>query len=304
MANRINILVTGGEGMLGSALAGQAVHFPHFNVRALGRATLDVRDLQAVTAQKDWVRGGWIIHCAALVNVEGCARDPEAARATIVAGTQHIVDLAAAAGARLAYPQSFLVYDGASNPIAEDETPRPLSFYGALKYEAEQLAEAALAEALIIRMAGFFGGGARDKNFVGRIIPAMHAAMLRGETRFEVGTRVWQPSWTDDLAFNTLHMIARGCAGRYQMACQDAGSFAEIADEIVQALGWQNRLEIVAVDPAAVTTDELGRRPDAAVLSCARLTAERLNLQRYWRPTLHAYLQTEFFDRYRLEPGS
>lgn len=301
MTDRIPVLVTGGQGMLGSALAQEATRFPRFDVQAPGRDALDVRDAAAVAGWEDRVRGGWIVHCAARVDVEGCAREPEAARRTIVEGTANVAALAQAAGARLLYPQSFLVYDGRTNPIPENETPRPLSFYGELKYEAEQVVLAAVPDATIVRMAGFFGGEAADKNFVGRIIPAMHAAMLRGETRFDVGTRVWQPTWTRDLATNTLLLLTQGGSGHYQMACHGEATFADIAETIVETLGWSARFTIAPVDASAVSGNELGRRPDRAVLSCDRLKAERLDLQRDWRSTLIAYLDHPFFDQYRLE---
>ncbi len=301
MADTIPVLVTGGKGMLGSALAEEASRFPRLDIRAPGRDELDVRGPAAFAPWADWMQGGWIVHCAARVDVEGCAREPDAARATIVEGTRNAVEAARRAGARFLYPQSFLVYDGRTNPIPEDEEPRPLSLYGELKYEAERVVLATMPDATIVRMAGFFGGEAGDKNFVGRIIPLMRAAIERGETRFEVGTRVWQPTWTRDLAANTLHLVSQGASGRYQMACVGQATFAEIAEEIVRAFGWSDRLAIVAVDASAVSGNELGRRPDKAVLSGARLDAEDRNLQRPWRATLHAYLDHPFFDQFRLE---
>lgn len=303
MPNKVSVLVTGGEGMLGSAIARQAAAFPRFDVRAPGRADLDVRDPAALATWAEWVSGGWVVHCAARVDVEGCAREPAAARATIVDGTRNAAKLAAASNARLLYPQSFLVYDGLENPISEDAEPKPLSYYGQLKFEAEQIVREILPAATIVRMAGFFGGEAADKNFVGRIIPVMHAAMLRGETRFEVGTRIWQPTWTEDLAYNTLHLVSKNATGLYQMACVGHATFAEIAQEIVLALGWSGRLAIVPVDAASVAKAELGRRPDIAILGCDRITAENMNLQRPWRATLQAYLDHPFFDQFRMEPN-
>lgn len=302
MTARTKLLVTGGKGMLGSALFEEASRAPRFDVRAPGRDELDVRDAEAVNRWAGWIEGGWIIHCAARVDVEGCAREPEAARETIVGGTANIADLAARTGARLLYPQSFLTYDGHPNPIPEDEPLRPLSFYGELKRDAEAVVRDRVPNALIVRMAGFFGGGAADKNFVGRIIPPMFAAIGRGETRFEVGDRVWQPTWTRDLAANSLHLVERGASGSYQMACVGHATFAELAQEIAVALGWTGHLDVVSVDASRVSQNELGRRPDAAVLSCARLHAEHANLQRPWRATLHAYLADPFFDQFRLEP--
>ncbi|WP_324740322.1 sugar nucleotide-binding protein [Tsuneonella sp. CC-YZS046] len=297
----IRLLVTGGKGMLGRALAEHVASLSGATFSAPGRDELDVRDADALLNAASQARGGWIAHCAATVDVEGCAREPDAAREIIVEGTRNVVRAARAAGARLFYPQSFLVYDGASNPIPEDETPQPLSLYGKLKLEAEQVIRAEMDDALIVRMAGFFGGEEIDKNFVGRIIPAMAAAMERGETRFDIGDRVWQPTWTRDLAENSIQMMLADKRGIYQMACHGQASFAELAQEIVAALGWEDRLRIERVEAASVSGNELGKRPDIAVLSCTRLREDRLDLQRDWRATIHAYLRHPYFDRYRLK---
>lgn len=297
----IRLLVTGGRGMLGRAFAEQSALLPGVTTWAPGREEVDVRDAAALLTAAKQAEGGWIAHCAARVDVEGCARDPEAARATIVDGARNAVRAARAVGARIFYPQSFLVYDGGANPIAEEEEPRPLSLYGALKYEAEQIIRAECDDALIVRMAGFFGGEEADKNFVGRIIPAMFAALERGEREFGIGDRVWQPTWTRDLAENSLQLMLADKSGLYQMACHGQASFADLAQEIVNALGWGDRFRVNPVDAASVSKNELGKRPDVAVLSCARLRAEALDLQRDWRATLHAYLRHPYFDRYRLK---
>lgn len=297
----VPVLVTGGKGMLGREFAAEAQWHGGVAIDAPGREELDVRDAAAMMARAASVEGGWVVNCAAKVDVEGCARDPDTARAIIVDGTRNAVALAKAAGARLFYPQSFLVYDGATNPIPEAETPRPLSLYGQLKFEAEQIVLDAMDDALIVRMAGFFGGEDKDKNFVGRIIPVMFDAMQRGDAVFKVGDRVWQPTWTRDLATNSLHLMLAGATGTWQMACHGQATFAELAHEIVTALGWSDRFAIETVDATLVAQSELGRRPDVAVLSCARLKAENMDLQRDWRATLHAYLRHPFFNQYRLK---
>ena len=286
--------------MLGRSFEHEITAFPGCAARAPGSEELDVRDRSAMQAAVSDAQDGWVVHCAALVNVEGCAREPDVARAVIVDGTRNAIELARAANARFFFPQTFLTYDGATNPIPEDEVQRPLALYGEYKLEAQRLVEDAFgSDALIVVMAGFFGGEERDKNFVGRIIPHMHGAILRGETTIKIGDRVWQPTWTRDLAFNSLHLMLRDCRGFYQMACHGEASFAEIGQEIVLALGWSDRLTVEPVDAASVSANELGRRPDRAVLSCARLQAERLDLQRDWRATLHAYLRHPEFDQYR-----
>ena len=298
---RVPVLVTGAGGMLGFAFAEHGASHQAFDVRSVPRPELDVRDADAVMSWAKWVEGGWIVHCAATVDVQACARNPEAARAVLVDGSRNIAALAKAANAKILYPQSFLVYEGGKDTIAEETAPAPLSLYGALKWEAEQTIRAAQPGALVIRMAGFFGGEAADKNFVGRIIPAMHRAMVGGAEVFEVGDRVWQPTWTRDLAENSLYLMQRGREGVYQMASHGCAAFHEIAALIVEALGWADRLRIRPVSASAVAAAETGpeRRPERAVLECARLRGENADLQRDWRSTLNAYLASPYFDQYR-----
>lgn len=290
--------------MLGSAIAEVAATDGGFALRVHARRDLDVCDEKAVMAQAEGLAGGWIVHCAAMVDVKRCAADPDAARAVIVDGTRNIAALARASGARLLFPQSFLIYDGGDGLIEETTAPAPLSLYGALKLEAETVVLETLDDPLVIRMAGFFGGGAIDKNFVGRIIPAMHRAMTNGETVFPVGDRVWQPTWTRDLAENALHLFHLNAGGCYQMASHGQATFHEVAAEITAALGWNGRLRIEPVSSALVAGDEAGpeRRPDRAVMACERLRREGRDLQRDWRATLNAYLTHPYFDQYR--PGA
>lgn len=108
----------------------------------------------------------------------------------------------------------------------------------------------------------------------------MKDAIDRGETRFSVGVRRWQPSFTEDLALNCLLLVARNAHGSWQMACQGDASFAEVAEVIVAALGWQDTLAIDHVNPGAVGANELCRRPDAAVMKMTRIRASGLDLQR------------------------
>ncbi|MGZ5280311.1 MAG: sugar nucleotide-binding protein, partial [Pseudobdellovibrionaceae bacterium] len=294
------ILITGAHGMLGNSFRTQlAQKFPQTEVAVLGHAQLDVRNPAEVLKWKDWIQGGWILHCAALVNVEGCARDPQLARDTIVEGTRNVVDLALAANAGVLYPQSFLIFAGSEEPIPEDQTPQPLALYGQLKLEAETLIREKVTKSLSVRMAGFFGGLEKDKNFVGKIIQQMAQKIEAGEKQIAIGDRVWQPTWTDDLALNSLALINAGKVGLYQMACHGTASFFELTQEIVKNLGWQNKIQVTPVSVEAVTTNELGKRPGRAELSCSRLKQDGLDLQKSWRDSLKEYMSHPYFEQYR-----
>lgn len=294
------VLITGGQGMLGHAFEQQIQrHLPNFEVRAPGKNELDVSDASQVSSWTEWVRDGWVIHCGALVNVERCEVEREQAKQVILGGSINVSKMAREAGAKLLYPQSFLIYSGRSNPIKEDEEPQPLAFYGELKKEAEAQILEICADALSVRMAGFFGGGARDKNFVGRIIPAMKKRIDAGLSEMEVGDRVWQPTWTEDLALNSLYLLARNSSGVYQMACHGSASFYDVAVTILESFGWSDRLRLRKVSSAVMRARESGARPDVAILSCHRLREENADFQRPWQGSLREYLSQPYFNRYR-----
>ena len=294
------ILITGAGGMLGNSFATSLANYlPHVEAAALSHDQLDVRNRKDVLKWQNWLNGGWIIHCAALVSVEGCASNPDLARETIVEGTQNIIDLAKDSGAGVLYPQSFLIFDGSDLPIPEDEQPRPLALYGRLKMEAETLVKKGVERSICVRMAGFFGGQHRDKNFVGKIIQEMARKIKNGESSISIGDRIWQPTWTDDLALNSLMLVCAEKTGVYQMACHGTASFYDLTKEIVNQLNWQDKIQVVKVSVEDVTAQELGKRPSRAELSCQYIREQGLDIQRPWAEALHEYLKAPFFDQFR-----
>jgi dTDP-4-dehydrorhamnose reductase len=299
-SDKPRIIITGANGMLGKAFVQKLeLLYPELEVKALARSDWDVTNPEKIAELSSWVGKGWIIHCAALVNVEGCAKEPDLAREVIVGGTSNVVKIAAASGARILYPQTFLIYDGADNPITEETPPYPLSLYSSLKLAAEGIVRAQSPNNLIVRMAGFFGGEEKDKNFVGKIIPTIHQLILSGQKTFSVGDRIWQPTYTSDLATNCLALMNASRGGIYVMSSHGEASFWELTNEITALLGWTQRIEIMHTAAQNVASNELGKRPDRAVIENRRLAAEGLDLQRTWRDSLAEYLESPFFDTYR-----
>jgi len=298
--NSRRILITGARGMLGCAFVEQlAKYAPGCEAVALGKDDLDVRNKEQVMKWSRWLKDGWIIHCAAFVSVEGCASNPKLGKEIIVDGTNNLLELAAATNSKMFFPQTFLIYDGSCEFISEEIAPNPLSCYGQLKFEAEKSILDSSQDSLIIRMAGFFGGCHRDKNFVGKIIRQIAQSVERGHKVFQIGDRVWQPTWTNDLALNSLLLIANNEKGKFQMACHGSASFFELTQEIANQLNWNDLIRLVPVRENEVNSNELGRRPPKAVLDCRRLNSKGLDLQRPWKNALQEYLSGSYFNQFR-----
>ncbi|MBT3766072.1 MAG: NAD(P)-dependent oxidoreductase [Rhodospirillaceae bacterium] len=288
------ILITGANGMLGRGFQEALSDAPECRILALGREELDITERENVigfaTENPDI-----IIHCAAFVNAEGCEENPELCRAVQVEGTRNIADLAAKTGAKVLYPQSFLIFDGKTNPIAEDTPPAPQSVYGHCKLEAEEIIRAECSDAIVVRMAGFFGGEEKDKNFVGKFVHHLHHLIESGTKTFDVGDRVWQPTYTLDLARNCVALLAANKSGLYTMACHGEASFYKLAAACVEELGLSDRITINQVSAERFNTQEKARRPDRAIMLNNRLDTEGLDLQRPWRDALKDYLDRPYF---------
>lgn len=297
---RSKVLITGGHGMLARSFKAQLAQWaPEAEVWAPGRAELDV-------CQPDHLDRGiafapdLILHCAARVDADYCELHADEAERSIVGGTRWVIEMAKASGASIVYPQSFLIHDGLEEPITEETEPRPLSVYGRMKLAAERAVLTADDRSLVVCMAGFFGGGPADTNFVGKIVPHFARLLAQGETQIEIGDRVWQPTFTCDLALNTLVLAAQQRRGRYCMASHGEASFYDLALEITRILGIDQRLRVLRIDAGRLAAREAAPRPARAMIQNRRLQAEGLDLQRPWQEALAAYLDTPYFrDMFR-----
>lgn len=290
------ILITGAGGMLGRAFSATlAQRVPGAQVIALPRAALDVADRAAVMALASQPLD-FILHCAADVNADRCEQDPAACREIQVGGTLNVIELARYSGAKVYYPQSVFIFDGTVAPITESTTPAPAIAYGCFKWAAEQALRQTLPETLVVRMAGFFGGEAYDKNFVGKFSQYLQELVNEGKTECGVGDRLWQPTYTLDLALNGLYLLAHGKTGVYNMACHGEASFYEVAKVIVEALGLSTYISLYPKSSAEFASQEAAPRPLRVFMENRRLQEEGNDLQRNWREALREYLDLPYFQ--------
>lgn len=82
-----------------------------------------------------------VIHCAALVNVDECEKNPSLAWAVHVEATANIAETIRQWGAKLIYVSSDSVFNGRqASPYSEEDSPDPLNVYAKTKLEGEAVA--------------------------------------------------------------------------------------------------------------------------------------------------------------------
>tara|TARA_B110000967_G_C18790697_1_gene513166 strand:+ start:35 stop:976 length:942 start_codon:yes stop_codon:yes gene_type:complete len=289
-------LITGGNGMLGNSFLNQLkVNVLNPKIYCLNKLELNVSNFNSFNKYID-LKPDFIIHCAGLVNADFCEKNKEDGRVNILEGTKNIMKYAKINNSKVFYPQSFLIYSDTNKTIDEDTIPRPLSVYGNLKLEAEKIVLDSSENTISVRMGGFFGGEEKDTNFVGKIIPHISKLIKQGQREMEIGDRVWQPTFTDDLAYNSLILLANNKRGKYNMASHGSCSFFELTNELLKILNLKKIFTLSQISAKILSKREVARRPLSVIMSNNRLKQENLDRQRDWKISLKEYLEKPYFN--------
>lgn len=250
------ILVTGGRGLVGSALGA-------LGARALGRDELDITDPDDVGWSLDRLRPGAVINAAAQARVDLAEAEPERTFAVNAAAPGLLARACAERGVRLVHISTDYVLDGPDEPglrLGPERAPRPRSAYARSKLAGE---EAVLAEGgTVVRVQWVYRPGA--SGFFTRCMEAL----ARGETLRLVTDQVGCPTPTRVVA-PALLAAARGEArGTFHLACAGEASAWEWVAAGAEALGLELRAE-------AVLREELGGawRPARSCLDSTSFTA-------------------------------
>lgn len=208
------ILITGAEGLIGSALA------PELRRRGERVRSLDLRGVEPdscgdVRHEPDvrravaGIRG--IVHLAAVSRVIWAEHDPELCWSTNVGGTRQVLQAAAESPVRpwVLFASSREVYgQPTALPAAEDAPLAPVNVYGRAKVEGERLVASAREAGLrtaIVRLSNVYGS---LHDHADRVVPAFaRAAALGRRIRLDGREHTFDFTHIDDVVRGLLRMI-------------------------------------------------------------------------------------------------
>lgn len=259
-------LVVGASGLVGRAILralGPSGTGTYLTRPQPGLVALDARGASAfrrVIAES----GAEVIYLpAAQPNVEWCELHPEEARAQNLDPIRRALELAG--GRRIVAFSTDYVFDGAAGPYVETDPTAPLSVYGRIKLELEEMLSA--DGHVSIRTTGVFGvEDGPPKNFVLRLL----ASLRRGERVRVPRDQISTPTYASDLARAAIAIAGRGSGGVWHVAGPELVARSELAARAAGAFGLRPEL----ID--AVATSELGQvaaRPLRSGLLCPRYEA-------------------------------
>lgn len=258
------VVVVGAAGRLGASIVQAFADRP---VLALTRAELDITDPESVGRTLDRAAPAVIINCAAFNDVDGA--EDHAADALAVNGfaVRSLARAAEACGAVLVHFGTDFVFDGtASEPYSETVPPAPRSTYALSKLLGEWFALDA-PRGFVLRVESLFGAPAHWTGQPGSL-DAIVDGLVQGRSLKVFTDRVVSPSYVDDVALATRHVVDAGSApGLYHCVNSGHATWHEVALEAARLLGVAPGLELVTMEQMALKAS----RPRFCALSNRKL---------------------------------
>jgi len=250
------ILITGGRGQLGSALAallerrGKAFKAP-------GRDEMDVTDLVVIREALNDLKPSMVINCAAYNDVDRAESEPHRAIAVNALGVRNLALVCDDLGILLMHLSTDYVFDGESRvPYTIAYQPRPLGAYGRSKLLGEQFLTSMCCRYYLVRVSWVFGKG--ERNFLYKVFQwAKDRDILK-----IVDDQVSVPSYAPHLAEALLQLSETGAYGLYHLRNSGECSRYQWAVYALERSLWQGRVEPVSSDHFPTPA----RRPAYSVL--------------------------------------
>jgi dTDP-4-dehydrorhamnose reductase len=272
----MKLLVTGASGLLGLNVAleamgahdvvavdrGKLAHAPFEVVKA------DLLDAGAVESILDSVRPAWVIHCAALADLDACEANAELAWRLNAELPGELAAACARREIRLVHISTDAVFDGQKEGFyAETDEPNPLGMYAQTKLEGERAVQSAYPGAIVARV-NFYGWSPSGK----RSLAEFFFNNLKNDKSMSGFTDVkFCPMLVNDLGQVLLQMLDKDLRGLYHAVGPQAMSKYQFGVEIARKFGLRES----GISPKSILSSSLtARRSHNLSLSTSKLSTD------------------------------
>src|SRR5437016_6023928 len=224
----MKIGILGANGQLGCDLVKTLTAH---DVARFTRDDFDVTDYPKTRASIASIRPHVVINTTAYHRVDDCESQPETAYSVNVLAVLNLVRIANDIGAKFVHFSTDYVFDGDSTePYTEQSQPMPLSVYGNSKLAGEYIVRSTAKQHLLIRTCGLYGvAGSRGKG--GNFVETMLVKARAGDRIRVIADQTVTPTYTADLAQQTLAMLEKGVSGLFHVTSEGSCSWYEFARE-------------------------------------------------------------------------
>jgi dTDP-4-dehydrorhamnose reductase len=250
----MRILITGASGLLGLNLALEAasehtvfglVHQHNLRTQAFHVIRADLLEPGAIQSVLDETQPDWVIHCAALANVDACETNPQQAAQLNSEIPGKLAQYVARGGARLVHISTDAVFNGQRGQYSEEDEPNPLSVYARTKLAGELAVAQANPEAIIARV-NLFGWSVTGQRSLGEFF---FNNLQAGKSVMGFTDVFFCPLLANDLGQILMRMLEKRLSGLYHVVSRECISKYTFGVRLARRFGLDEDL----IRPASVS---------------------------------------------------
>ncbi len=270
----MRILITGASGLLGLNLALETsrrhvvfgtIHQHNLKTEAFTVIQIDLLAPGAVERLLDETQPDWIIHCAALANLDACEANPLLAKQLNTDLPRTLASHVARGGARLIHVSTDSVFDGLQGDYTEQDIPIPVGVYSRTKLDGERAVAEADPNAIIARVVIFGWSLVGNRS----LAEFFFYNLSQGKQVMGFTDVIFSPLLANDLAEIFTAMLEVKLSGIYHVVSPESLSKYDFGQRIAQ----QFQLDGSLIKPALVhqsglrasRSPNLSLRPDKLV---------------------------------------
>jgi dTDP-4-dehydrorhamnose reductase len=243
------VLITGASGLLGlnSALEAAKEHLVfglanshRLNTTVFNAIQADLLVPGTIQRLLEDTQPDWVIHCAALANVDLCETNPQQAQQLNSEIPYELAQHVARGGARLLHVSTDAVFDGLTGDYSEQDAPNPLGVYAHSKLAGEQAVAKANPQAIIARV-NLFGWSLFGKRSLAEFF---FNSLSAGKACMGFTDVFFCPMLANDLGTVFLKMLEGGLSGLYHTVGSQCLSKYEFGVQVARHFGFDEKLVI------------------------------------------------------------
>lgn len=235
----MRILITGSNGLLGQKLVKLLSDKKDITLLATSKGknrisnkggyqyqSLDITNKEEINQVFDEFKPTVLINTAAMTNVDACESDKELCWNLNVNAVKYMITASKKHNTHFIHLSTDFVFDGEKGPYKEDDYPKPLSYYGVSKYEAEELIQDSGIKWSIARTIIVYGVG--EEMSRSNIVLWAKEALEKGNPLTIVDDQFRSPTLAEDLAMGCYLIAEKEATGIYHLSGKDVMSIIEL----------------------------------------------------------------------------
>ena len=279
--NKLKVVVTGSNGLLGQKLVKLLVSKSGYEVFALSRGEnrmnseagytyldIELTNKEALTELLNRIEPDYLVHTAAMTNVDACELNPDECDQMNVEVVENLIRILQPLKTHFVHLSTDFVFSGLKGSYYdENDEPDPVNHYGLSKLRSEQALESSDLSYAILRTVLVYG--LVDRNDRSNVVLWVKTSLEQKKDIRVVTDQLRMPTYAEDLAEACWLAIEHRAQGIFNVSSNELLSIYDLALEVASAFDLDKSL-IHPVETGALSLP--ARRPVSTGLDLSRST--------------------------------